>query len=385
MTPQPQELIPRPKLLVDLFKGKKTEIETKLLTIDDRNNSDSVAVVKQYDKELPKDWIKCMKTKLVERSTSPKQPEKPPIKLPAKSPFGEPPTTIKGDKVRNGPKTPVKVCVRCQQQVATFDRILLSGVLLHRGCLTCQRCGVTLRLSEVRRTATPPLLPNKSSDDDPQNEPILTFLCIICSKNNVTNKQLFDRSVSLDSTSTEKDSTSDTTDAVPLSSDSYESRLKERMKWKEQFLLNNNNVDFGPLISKTIGNEGEITPTNEIKAIPSVPSPALSPENKITERIEYENTSVSLELFDDDELTKLLNLESEWKSGDEEITSDSESWQISDSTDNDCDSDELDVTEDDDECDLIIGCRDQSETVSETGSTSEGVLPVIVVNSEDKL
>ena len=287
-------------------------------------------------------------------------------------------------------------CVRCNQQVATVDRILISGVLLHRACLSCSRCGITLRLSEVRDGA----------GDDVCN---FNYLCILCSKNrvNIANKQSDRMTTSLDGrllatrpppapispNQQRRQAAAEKSAAVSsfAATDEYELRLRERMKWKEQFLLNNNNIDFGPLVKREVFKTSsaglsesnhlsdESTPAshfdNQSKACletaagtavlsettnavtSSVPEsrpggdPAVPPSrnrHKINERIEYENVSNSFELYDDDELTKMLNLEPEdqWESGDEEEESTSSgSWRRSeDSTDADFDSDEFDLS-----------------------------------------
>ena len=150
--------------------------------------------------------------------------------------------------------------------------------------------------------------------------------------------------------------------------DEYELRLRERMRWKEQFLYNNNNIDFANIVKREVlksngssndatdGSKSDVSksllsPSSQSKTITS-PTTPTSEKSKINERIEFENASKSFELFDDDELTKMLNLDSQNtnQSGEEdeeeESTESGSSWKRSeDSTDADFDSDEFDASE----------------------------------------
>ena len=126
-------------------------------------------------------------------------------------------------------------CSRCHGKVLTVDKLNINGALFHRNCLKCINCGSNLRLSELRQT-------NNVIDEK-------NCICTLCSNENRL---------------TRSNSTSN-----------YSSRLKERMKWKESFLLNLDSQEQ---------------------------------KNQINERVEYENASN--ELLDDEEVTKLLNLDS---------------------------------------------------------------------------
>ena len=188
------------------------------------------------------------------------------------------------------------------------------------------------------------------------------------------------------STSTMNNNTNSMASAFSSSStDDYQSKLKERMRWKEQFLYNNNNIDFGSLVKRELLQSSlSFDPSKQskddtcqssqsstallLKLSPDKKSPTKSdpkspttttPTPKITERIEFENASQSCELFDDDELTKMLNLEDDsndtsnpennhsGEDDEEESTTESGSWKRSseDSTDADFDSDEFDASE----------------------------------------
>lgn len=420
--------------MIDIFKGKKDEITNKLHDGDSNQQQIRLTSTKKPKARKNDDngWISLIKTELTERSTSPnRQSNKTVAKPPLRSPFlhneknDDKKTNFqfihnqrkKSDDVRDSfpvrqQQEPTRTagasvaasasprCVRCNQQVATVDRIVISGTLLHRACLTCSKCGITLRLSEVRGGGG-------SAGDDVCS---FNYLCILCSKNrvNTVNKhQPSDRmSTSLDGSllvtrpppapispnQQRRQAAAEKTAAASFAAtDEYELRLRERMKWKEQFLLNNNNIDFGPLVKRQVfktSSAGLSESNHSIEECTSgsnfddpskafldtgaaragvlgetkaditsdVPDsgkgdqaagPSSRRKQKINERIEYENVSNSFELYDDDELTKMLNLESgeQWESGEEEETTSSGSWRRSeDSTDADFDSDEFDLS-----------------------------------------
>ena len=380
--------------MIDIFKGRKDEIKSKLH--DGNPNQEEIRLTSTKKPKAGKNddnaWISLIKTELTERSTSPSRSSSKTIaKPPLRSPFlqeSAASTSSDDKKIRfqfvqhqrkksdGGDSEPLRTreggeaagavprCVRCSQQVATVDRILIAGFLLHRSCLTCSRCGVTLRLSEVRDGA----------GDDVCN---FNYLCILCSKNRANNStRVADRmTTSLDGSllvtrpppapvSPKQQQRQSLADRAAASSfaatDEYELRLRERMKWKEQFLLNNNNIDLGSLVRRQALNvttadstesassaddkreterrcssdspDGPVTAGDQevsSAASAAAPSPAVVVEGSdtspsstcarraINERIEYENVSTSFELFDDDELTKMLNLDSgdNWESG----------------------------------------------------------------------
>ena len=137
-------------------------------------------------------------------------------------------------------------CARCHESVMLVDQLCINGAIFHRSCLKCTNCGVNLRLSEVRHA-------NNVIDD--QN-----CICTLCSNENRL---------------TRSNSTSN-----------YSARLKESIKWKEMFLLN---LDCQPPAS-------------------APGAPQTTNKSQINERVEYEN--VTDELLDDEEVTRLLNLDS---------------------------------------------------------------------------
>lgn len=508
---------PRPTALLQIFEGKKKEINCKL----EETKSSHRLVKKSPNKirsGLKDEWIAMLKGELTERSTTAKEPKKQVVvKAPFKSPFKDedekirqntpksipnwqrqsviPPSSLplsppaKSNSSSNlfGLKYQMKSrCVRCRQQIAIVDRVLISGCLLHRSCLTCSKCGITLRLSEFKSnegaSSSSSNGPLQSSSSGFENN--FNYMCILCSKNKVNNQQsvsngkpsfgngfhpLPKSNIPLNSTqhhylsssspsinklngskmkpmeiksrdlgklppksptrAVHKDEARNT--ALPPEEevgeecvDEYELRLKERMKWKANFLMNNNNIDLGSIFRANEEKENRmkqkpITPTSphspaishkvdtctvdggggvsgssrngiglnqeiETKAQPTATSmatgakqevieglqkvgkrtkseqnddgkyssfssatssssspssdPSSSPDKnfnnlhetisspKINERIEYENTSLTYELLDDDEMTKLLNLESDrWASDPEEDDDDDES------------------------------------------------------------
>lgn len=194
----------------------------------------------------------------------------------------------------------------------------------------------SLRLSEVRSAisgSSAGVTPNNSKSSSEvgggggstgtadEHQAQFNFLCVLCAKNKANSN--YSRRPSLvtplDGVDGKQPSAEvvSSVDVPPAEPDEYETKLKERMRWKEQFLMNNNMIDFGPLITKAAVKpiEKDIA-TSDANNKKDGASPAKA-DTKINERIEYENTSTSFELFDDDELTKLLNLESEWESEDE--------------------------------------------------------------------
>ncbi|CAG2108976.1 unnamed protein product [Medioppia subpectinata] len=108
-------------------------------------------------------------------------------------------------------------CVRCGVDVSAVERISVCGHVLHRSCLRCSKCGISLRLNEFRND--------------------LKFFCIFCLKNN--------------------------------------SKIDSQIKAKEMFLKTNQKIDFREriefqnetqneieIINKTAVNE-ETTPDDE--------------------------------------------------------------------------------------------------------------------------
>lgn len=452
------------------------------------------------------EWIAMLKGELTERSTALKEPKKQVVvKAPFKSLFKEedeknrksglrptpnwqqqpiqmtslplsPPAKSNSSSNLFGLKYTIKSrCLRCRQQVAIVDRVQVSGCLFHRACLTCSKCGVTLRLSEFKcndkegaGTSS-----NGSSNGSLCSgiENNFSYLCILCLKNKA-NQTFYDgepsfgngfhplpktgkssplysaqnHHLSTSSPSIHKINGSNVKQLMktdvevssklpPLSPsrvrkevvedqpeeclNGYEMRLRERMKWKANFLMNNNSLDLGSILKenerRTEENSLSKSPTSHVvttKKITTVAdggqsgsyrngmgpnqeiatkvqptdisarddqsliegsqkvestkgdgrkvysssfsntssttttttsSPFSDPSSpvkknvvnnsdlhetisspKINERIEYENTSLTYELLDDDEMTKLLNLECDRWGSDHDADDDEE-------------------------------------------------------------
>ena len=418
---------PRPQELINIFREKKDEIKGKLnddpkepacsLPKSNKFNNGTKTNGSSTKKSSQNDeWISMLKGELNERLTAPhKEPKmrKEHVKPPVKSPFRDEDNRLKQQHLKDSrliekheqcsnrkkdliqtPTPPAKLCVRCNQQVPIIERILISGFLLHRLCLTCSRCGVTLSSSEIRNGSP-------SSNENGSSKQQLNFMCTLCSKNKLNMSSYYARRTIIESDKKNPEGGTaqhlDVRHQVPENSprvfpdkyqqtvtdfavtDEYELKLKERMRWKEQFLMNNNNIDFGHLLKREVQvAKSDVTDSASCK-IDGVGSSHASARNtpitcstptKINERMEYENTSMSFELFDDDELTKMLNLDApvdHWEDQQEEDEKDesdeiedeegvlettttttedeSGSWQKSDSTDADFDSDEFDHSE----------------------------------------
>jgi hypothetical protein len=120
----------------EILESRKHQIEAKLRP-ERGQNSD------KRDKKLEsKEWIRKMAEELNERMGTKA------VVVESASPV-----------VSSLPQ-----CVRCGLEVSAVDRISVSGEVLHRSCLRCSKCGISLRLNEFRTE--------------------LKFLCIYCLKNN---------------------------------------------------------------------------------------------------------------------------------------------------------------------------------------------------------
>ncbi|RWS11731.1 protein-methionine sulfoxide oxidase MICAL2-like protein, partial [Dinothrombium tinctorium] len=351
VTPSPklQSPEPRSKEQKEGFEKHLSYIQKQLSNVDERHKP--VRRERKEDKEGQ--WINLLKEELKDRSVvnekevkNNTQESKENINI------------VKEAQKWKDEKKQTKTCTKCHNPVAPVDKILLNGAILHRSCLKCARCDITLKLSEVRsKTVTDCLSVNNRGKEDAAN---IEYLCILCCKNKVNNNnnnsaksnQIVEKTKSLEEKLAPKHvpitpppvSSNKTAFLTTTSTDNeYETRLKERMKWKEIFLLNNNDVDLRSKEPKSDENRGKdvIDTKNEEKE----KDLNTEPKKVLNERIEYENTSISFELYDEDELTKLLNLESDQWDTDDDETEDSSSWDQSDSTDKDFDSDEFDASE----------------------------------------
>ncbi|RWS28214.1 hypothetical protein B4U80_06306 [Leptotrombidium deliense] len=331
---------PRPKERVELFQQHLSDIQTKLANIDEKHKP----IRKERNDETDGEWINMLKSELKDRSLNSKDSKN--------TQEIKENIAVKDTHKTKDDKKHSKLCSKCHNPVATVDKIVLNNLVLHRGCLTCTRCGTMLRLSEIRsKTVTECLSVNKRGKEEASN---LDYLCILCCKNKVnnnSNNNVSERMISsFDDKPTMKKAPLTPPPSLPsnntLSStnvDKYESRLKERMKWKEIFLLNNNDIDLRSKEPKSEELISKIDNSNNKEEDKKGTTP--EPKRLLNERIEYENTSISFELYDEDELTKLLNLESDQWDSEEDETETSGSWEESDSTDNDFDSDEFDMSD----------------------------------------
>ncbi|XP_074597728.1 molecule interacting with CasL [Brevipalpus obovatus] len=391
---------PPPPQRLELFRDKLNEIQTKLEHVDDHHRPDR----KSKNSKNKGEYISLLKSELTERTSQgkgdllSKDCKKNPKEIATKREL----KSLAPEKIVSS-----KLCAKCGNIGAPVDKIIIGGTLFHRSCLKCIKCGVALRLSEVRNTGTGSMATLLSGS----NRDSFNYQCTNC-MNNLTN--------SIKSTKNSLSSAVTVTDSDKLKSnefsgskpsvdsrrieenfkekelpfpqipervirtyaapqvfiskppintvnDDYEARLKERIKWKEQFLLNNNNVDLSGVVkgvSDSIvgGSEGDSTRKNE------------SPDSKayqLSERMEYENTNNTDILLDEEELKAFNQWDSEADRSEDqedeeseekeetldeendEITSSSDSYTDSDSTDNDFDSNEFDEGKDDSSSDEI--------------------------------
>ena len=120
----------------EILESRKNQIESKLKPERQENSQ------KRDKKSESKEWIRRMAEELNER-------------MGTKAVLVEKPSPV----VSSLPQ-----CRRCGLEVSAVDRISVSGEVLHRSCLRCSKCGISLRLNEFRTE--------------------LKFLCIYCLKNN---------------------------------------------------------------------------------------------------------------------------------------------------------------------------------------------------------
>jgi hypothetical protein len=300
----------------------------------------------------------------------------------------EPRTMDRGRPNLNG--SSLSHCCRCDDKVLTVDKIIVGGKHFHRSCLTCAKCGVTLRLSEVR---------NAMNTCGPNEAQLCSYECILCARNRSNapvkgkgkGKEVLDKYSTVSSASC----FAQTFSSQDLKQeDEYERKLKERMKWKEMFLLNSEAVpSVGPADAEQA--KGSVSP--------------------LKERIEFENSSISFELFDEDKLTRMLNLDERdeaWANGNEEDDEEEEygpafgrrSRDAEEEPGRDKDVDEEEEEEEEDEEDEDEDDEDEgatsttfdestdddfnsdqfdlSEEVKGQSSTTDSELPMIVVSDE---
>lgn len=181
------------------------------------------------------------------------------------------------NNVGNASRSSLSSCCRCGDKVLTVDKIIVGGNHFHRSCLTCSKCGVTLRLSEVRNAI------NLCHEQKPA---LCSYECILCAKNKSNTLTSTTRGKETRAPAPNEQFVSSCSALDPKPEDEYERKLKERMKWKEMFLLN-----------------------SEAAASNGISGATKTAQSPLKERIEFENSSISFELYDEDELTKMLNLD----------------------------------------------------------------------------
>ena len=145
-------------------KEEKRVLENSKQILDSRkqqilekiNKKEEKKEIKEKTKNESKEWIQRMSEELTQRMKTNE----------GNNDFKE----FKDNKEKKEEKSipSMPLCVRCGLEVSLMDRISVCGDVLHRSCLRCSKCGISLRLNEFR------------------NE--LKFLCIYCLKNNSKNE-----------------------------------------------------------------------------------------------------------------------------------------------------------------------------------------------------
>ncbi|XP_054159775.1 F-actin-monooxygenase mical1-like [Oppia nitens] len=143
--------IDRKNVSKTILESRKTQIEAKLR--DDNRTTRTDDDIKR-DTQKTTQWIQRMREELSQRFAPELHVSRTDIRK----------TEEEEEEQQQSSKSK---CVRCGTEVSAVERISVSGDVLHRSCLRCSKCGISLRLNEFR------------------NE--LRFLCIFCAKSEARN------------------------------------------------------------------------------------------------------------------------------------------------------------------------------------------------------
>lgn len=120
-------------------------------------------------------------------------------------------------------------CIRCRNTVSSVDKISTGGFTLHRHCLTCASCGITLRTNEIQHY----LNQLKGSSEQSPVDQACDFVCAICKPSMRTDlhREAADRLAQSDSLKT--------------NSDDLGRQAQNRLKSREEFL--NERINYNEL------------------------------------------------------------------------------------------------------------------------------------------
>lgn len=86
-------------------------------------------------------------------------------------------TNTGGSSSGCGSNETVSFCARCKTNVRSVDRIRIGKAILHKTCLTCSECGITLRTNEIQYYLDASSAVNKTENE---SERSAAFSCVIC-------------------------------------------------------------------------------------------------------------------------------------------------------------------------------------------------------------
>lgn len=134
-------------------------------------------------------------------------------------------------------------CFRCRKFVSTSDRITVGDCTLHRVCLTCASCGITLRSNEIQHYLD--LAKTESGS--------ASFTCAICKPS--IRADLSREAASRLAAQKGRESTTGDDDNDEEDDDQYQTaQQKKRMQSREDFL--NARIDYSELYKNIMTNNG---------------------------------------------------------------------------------------------------------------------------------
>lgn len=226
-----------------------------------------------------------------------------------------------------------KLCAKCGNIGAPIDKVFLNGILFHQSCLKCNHCGTQLTKHEVLYSGNG----NMASILTANNRDSFNYRCTNCMKNMANNAKTA-KAINGDYKSKtnlskfvdyHQEIKKDTIPIIlspkasqikvppmyvpqakpnEISNDSFEritSRIREQAKSKADFLSASSGIDLREITRSFLPSDNSESKTSSTKDDLKCP---------LSERIEYENTNSKDIMFDEDELTKMLNLDpNQWE------------------------------------------------------------------------
>lgn len=139
-------------------------------------------------------------------------------------------TNTGGSSSGCGSNETVSFCARCKTNVRSMDRIRIGKAILHKTCLTCSECGITLRTNEIQY-----YLDALSADACDENESSSSFACAIC-------KPVIRKSISKATAARDE-----------ASSETREEIVQQRMKSRAEFM--SERINYNEVYKNIFGRE----------------------------------------------------------------------------------------------------------------------------------